>query len=312
MLNVLFLTKMPEKGTLYFKNLPDTNVLFDSPDNLSADQLASVEAVLGNPSGELVTKLPNLKWIQLNSAGANTYGWLPEHILLTNASGAYGPAISEYMITYAFAGLKNLMKYHDLQKEESWTDLGKVPMFDRCTVVSLGMGDIGSNFLKRAKALGAYTVGVRRTAHDKPEYADELVTYSELEDILPRADILGMSLPETAETTGIMSRNRLSKMKKDSVLINVGRGSAIVTEDLENLVREGMFRAVFLDVTDPEPLPEGHPLWKEDRVYITPHITGKFNSETTFENIVDIFQTNLRHYLNHEPLEHVVNRTLGY
>ena len=105
---------------------------------------------------------------------------------------------------------------------------------------------------------------------------------------------------------------RLSMMKKDAVIINVGRGSAIVSTDLVRIMKEGHLKAACLDVTEHEPLPKNNPLWTCPGVYITPHISGRFNAEVTYDKVLDIFSTNLEHYLNHEPLEHIVDKTIGY
>jgi phosphoglycerate dehydrogenase-like enzyme len=101
-------------------------------------------------------------------------------------------------------------------------------------------------------------------------------------------------------------------MKKGAILVNVGRGSAIVTEDLLKIMKEGYLAGACLDVTDPEPLPKNHPLWNTEHVYITPHISGRFNAALTYDLVLNILKDNLVRYLNNEPLENVVNKKLGY
>ena len=311
-MTILFLTSVNDEKRHCFYDFPGARMLFDDPKDLDAETLASVDAIFGNPSRDLVEKCANLRWIQLNSAGANKYSWLPEHIVLTNASGAYGPAISEHMLGCTLGIMKNLFRYHDLQKRKDLRNLGSVRMLETSVVLSVGAGDIGGHYLHKCKSLGAYTIGIRRKAHEKAPYEDESLAFSQVDDVLPRADIVALSLPETRETVGFFDYRRLSLMKKDAILLNVGRGSAIVTDDLVRIVNEGHLAGVHLDVTDPEPLPEDHPLWNTERIYVTPHIAGRFNAEVTLDRVLDIFSKNLAHALKNEPFENVVDRSIGY
>ncbi|MBQ1515843.1 MAG: D-2-hydroxyacid dehydrogenase, partial [Lachnospiraceae bacterium] len=120
------------------------------------------------------------------------------------------------------------------------------------------------------------------------------------------------SLPETGETEGMFDYERLKKIRPGAILVNVGRGTAIVTDDLVRAAGEGHFAGVCLDVTDPEPLPADHPLWDIEHVYITPHVSGRFNAPVTYEIVLDIFAENLRRYLAGEPLVNRVDRGIGY
>ena len=311
-MKVLFVTPADSAARHRFMNIPGAEVTFADRNTVSDEEIAEAEVILGNLPVERINQSPSLKWIQLDSAGANLYGSLKEDVILTNASGAYGTAISEHMIGCALMVQKNLARYLEIQKKHDFVNLGSVNTLTASKVLSVGMGDIGSSFARKMNALGAEVYGVRRTAHEKPDYVKELYTTAQIDEILPYCDIVGLSMPETPETVHMFDYERLHKMKPGAILINVGRGSAIVTEDLLKVMKEGYLSGVCLDVTDPEPLPKNHALWNTENVYITPHISGRFNAAVTFDFVMDIFHTNLMHYVNGEPLEHIVDRKLGY
>ena len=287
-------------------------VTFKDRSEITDEDLADAEVILGNIPVAKVELAKNLKWLQLDSAGANTYKDIREDIILTNASGAYGEAISEHMLGCALMVLKNLARYLSLQKFHDWNNLGSVNTLSISKVLSVGMGDIGSSFAKKMNALGAHVSGVRRTVHDVPDYVEAMYTMDQLDEILPQFDIVALSLPETEETVHLFDYEKLAKMKDGSILINVGRGSAIVTEDLVKLAKAGKFAGVCLDVTEQEPLPKNSELWNVENVYITPHISGRFNAAVTYEKVLRIFRENLIHYVNHEQMNNVVDRKLGY
>ena len=167
-------------------------------------------------------------------------------------------------------------------------------------------------FARKIKAMGAYVLGVKRTLSDKPPYCDELYTSEHLEDLVPRADIIALSLPGNKSTEHIFDKKMLSLTKKGSVLLNVGRGSAVDTTALCELLKAGHFEGVGLDVTEPEPLPSDHPLWDIPNAIITPHISGYFHLPKTLERIIDIALENLSRFNNGEELKNQVDYTTGY
>lgn len=281
-------------------------------EEVTAEELKDTEAVLGNLPMRLLEEAPALKWVQLDSAGIGEYGRLPENVALTNASGAYGEAISEHMLGAVLAMMKNLYHYYDLQKEHTWINLGSVNTISSSTVLCVGMGDIGSSFARKMNALGAEVYGIRRTVHDVPDYIKGCGTMKDLDEYLSKADVVALSLPETEETKHLFNEERLRKMKKGALLVNVGRGSAIDTEALIKVMKEKYLAGVCLDVTEWEPLPKNSALWEIENVYITPHISGRFNAKVTHDKVLQIFKDNLKHYISREPLEHVVDKKAGY
>ncbi len=309
-MKALFLTQLKEETKQRFL---DTGItcIFKNKANIKKEDFNDIDIVFGNPDPNLL-KDAKIKWLQLDSAGANTYCFLPESITLTNASGAYDTAISEHMLACTLAIEKKLFDYEKVQAKHAWTNLGSVPNIAQLNVVSVGMGNIGSSYAKLMHTLGATVYGVRRTKHETPTYIQKMYTFQDFDEILEKADVVALSLPETQETRHLFDYQKLKKIKKGALLINVGRGSAIVTKDLVKIMQEKHLSAACLDVTEWEPLPKNMDLWNVENVYITPHISGRFNARSSYDNVVKIMYENLQHYLKQEPLTNIVNKSKGY
>jgi phosphoglycerate dehydrogenase-like enzyme len=294
---------------------PAANFAYAKPNTVDADLVRNANIIIGSPPAEHIKESKNLEWLQLQRAGVTEFvkkGVLPDGVILTNASGAYGLAVSEYMLGVLLEMLKNLHIYRDKQMHADWSYAGRVQAIYRSTALIAGLGDIGGEFARRLHLLGAYTIGIRRRDTDKPEYLDELYLMDKFEEILPRADIIALSLPETSLTNKIINAGTLKLMKKNAVLINVGRGTAVDTEALCDALESGQIAGAALDVTDPEPLPSDHRLWKIKNAIITPHVSGGFSLPETFERIVRICADNLEAYMNGRRLSNVVDFSSGY
>ena len=297
--------------------LPEHAFIYEdyvSVKNISCDELKETEAVIGNISPEMISCCPDLKWIQLFSAG--TDGYTPDiinDITLTNATGIYGHAIAEYMTAGVFELFKKMHLYRDSQKSGQWTDLGQVRSVRGSVVLVVGLGDIGSQFAQRMKALGCRIIGVRRTLRALPDYADEVVLSEDLDDVLPLADVVALSVPGNESTRNLLSRERIAKMKKDAVLINVGRGISVDTQALCDALRNNELAGAVLDVTDPEPLPQDHMLWQLENAVITPHVSGRLRGmPETYEYFTELCLENLSRYKRKEELLCVVDMQTGY
>lgn len=273
------------------------------------------QVILGNVPAAMLHGFPALEWLQTNSAGVEAYiqpGVLAGDTLLTNATGAYGLAIAEHMLGMLLELFKKLELYRDAQKSGAWQSQGAVKAVYGSTVLVLGMGDIGGEFAARCKALGAKVIGVRRSPRPCPEYADEVHLLEDLDSLLPQADVVAITLPGTDATRGLMSRERLAKMKEGAVLLNVGRGFIVDTEALCDALERGHLSGAGVDVTDPEPLPPTHRLWNIPTAVVTPHISGFYHLRETHERIVGIFLENLRRFQAGEPLRNLVDFATGY
>ncbi len=315
-MDIVVLMKLNDEQKRFLESeAPGCNFIYTKNEQLSEEQLKNAGVIIGNPPSEMLKLSKKLQLLQLFSAGVGDYakeGVLPDRARLANASGAYGLAISEYMLGVLLELYKNLHIYRDNQAEGNWSYAGNVKGIFGSTALIVGLGDIGGEFASRLKALGAYTIGIRRTDSKKPDYLDELHLMDKLEDLLPRADIVALSLPETKLTNRVINKSTLQLFKKDTVLINVGRGSAIDTEALCDALENRQLLGAALDVTDPEPLPREHRLWKMKNAVITPHISGGFSLNETKERIVRIAAHNLKSLIEGKALMNVVDKEKGY
>ena len=289
--------------------------IYSERNKATSEELSSANIIIGSPPIKMISNSTFLEWVQLGTAGADEYtviGALPKGTALTNATGAFGLAISEYMLGVLLEIYKKLHLYRDNQLQNFWMDMGSVKTIENSVVLSVGLGDIGGEFSKRMKALGAYTIGIRRKDTNKPNYIDELYLMEDLDKILPRADVIALSLPRTNETYKLFSAERIAKMKQGSVIINVGRGNAIDTEALCDALESGYLSGAGLDVTDPEPLPPNHRLWGIKSAVITPHISGFYHLQETYDKIISISANNLNRFSKGEDLKNIVDFTTGY
>lgn len=283
--------------------------------NLTAEDAAWAQVILGNVPAGMLAGASSLEWLQTNSAGVETYikpGVLAPGTLLTNATGAYGLAISEHMLGMLLELFKKLELYRDAQKQGRWESLGGVRAVYGSTVLVLGMGDIGGEFAARCKALGARVIGVRRSPRPCPDFADEVHLLEDLDALLPQADVVAVTLPGTEATRGLLDRRRLARMKPGAVLLNVGRGFIVDTEALCDALESGRLAGAGLDVTDPEPLPPEHRLWRIPTAVVTPHISGFYHLRQTHQRIVGIFVENIKRFQAGQPLRNQVDFSTGY
>lgn len=291
-------------------------LIFSDGREPDAETAGRLNAIVGAPSDELLKKTEKLEWLQLLSAGADRYvrpGLLPGGAVLTNATGAYGKSIAEYMLCAVMSLFLDFPHYRDNQRRHVWENSGKTRHIPGTTALVVGLGNLGSEFAMRYKALGGHVIGVKRTASaGKPEYLDGLYTTDRLDELLPRADVVTLSLPSTPATRHLFGRQKFGLMKPGAVLVNVGRGTAVDTGALCDALNAGKLSGAALDVTDPEPLPADHPIWDAPNVIITPHVSGGWDTPENAERVFSIIYENLGRYLRGEELVNVVDLKTGY
>lgn len=293
----------------------ENRVQYLAPGELSEEQVAEASVIIGNAPARLIKASKRLELMQLESAGADEYiapGVLAETTALCNATGAYNHAVSEHAVALTMMLMKKLHLYRDAQNACRWDDFGAVSSPVGATVLVVGLGDIGLRYARMLKAMGAYVIGVKRRAADCPDCVDELVQTDAIDTVLPRADVLFSILPSTKGTVHFYTEERFRLMKNSALFINCGRGSAVESEVLLSALRNGEIAAAAIDVTEQEPLPEEHPLWREKNLIITPHVAGGFHLQHTFERIVDIACENLEHWMKGEEYINTVDFETGY
>ena len=240
--------------------------------------LGDAEICIGEPPLALVQQAEKLRWVQMTWAGTDIYTrrtGFPERVALTNASGAFGRTISEYVLGGILTMYRNFPAYREQQKQAVWRTVGAERTLYGRTVLILGTGDLGSNVAKRLRGFGTVNIGVRRAAGETLPYFDEVRGIAELDELLPQADIVIGCLPNTPGTAGLLTETRLRRMKQDALLVNVGRGTLLSTAELAAVLADGHLSGAVLDVCDTEPLPPSSPLWGMENVLLTPHVSGR-------------------------------------
>ena len=269
-----------------------------------------VEVIIGNYAPNKMRDFTNLKWFQASAVGVDNYmkrGILADEVVMTNAVDIHSLEVAQHTFALVISMLKNLHLYRDNQSESSWKDEGKVKDFKKTKVAIIGFGDIGKQLAELLKGIGMYVVGVKRTMIEKPSYLDELYTNDELHKAISDVDVVVSILPGTKETYHLFDKETFEAMKKDAILINVGRGTLYDEEVLKEVLENGTIKAAAADVFAVEPLSEDSPLWKLKNFVVTPHVAGFFHVDSALDSFVDLVEENLRHYINGEELKYVVS-----
>ena len=279
------------------------------------EYLKEAQILIGNIPPEEIKLGKKLEFIQTNNAGVEQYtvpGVIPSNIKFCCASGCYGLAISEYMLACVLSLIKHLNVYRIYQQDHDWKDAGHVTSIYGSKTLVVGLGDIGSEFGQKMHLLGSSVTGIRRHTDSKPDWLEAIYPLDKLDDIIGDFDFVALSIPNTKATAHLMDLSRLKKMKKSAILINVGRGNAVVTADLNKALNEGIIAGAAVDVTDPEPLPADNPLWDARNIIITPHTSGQYHLPETLERIIRLSAENLKAYTTGQPLKSLVDFNTGY
>ncbi len=282
-----------------------------------AKQAANVDAVIGFCTPELVAAGKSIRWIQVTSAGVESCVGIPavreRDILITNMQRIGGPIIAEHTIGMVLAFTRGIDLYVPLQARGEWrraTPPGRMAVVDGKTMLVVGLGGIGSEVAKRAHALGMKVTATRASGRTGPQFVSYVGLPDELHKLAAEADFVVNTAPLTPQTTGIFDAAFFAKMKPSAYFINVARGRSVVTSALVDALNNKKIAGAGLDVTDPEPLPPDHPLWKAPNVIITPHVAN--DSDLGYEAQLKVVQENLRRYLAGEKMLSVVDVSKGY
>ena len=289
---------------------------FMTLNTIDTDFISDCEVLFGFFPRKVFKTAEKLKWFQCSYAGVDKFSdesiYFSPDVVLTNSKGAYGLTISEHMICVTLMMMRNFKPYMDNQNERLWKPMGDIASIAGSTAAVIGLGDIGENYAKRLKAMGAYVKAVRNHKNILSPYADEIYGPDEIEKAIENADIVALSMPSTKNTEHTMTRERLSLMKEGSYFINVGRGTAVDQKALCDFLKSGHIRGAALDVFTHEPLKPEDDIWDVPNLIITPHISGNTTLPLTRENIMNIFMDNFDRYLKGEKLRNTVNKKQGY
>lgn len=216
---------------------------------------------------EILGELPKLRVVQTQTAGVeHVRRFLPEGVVLCNGRGIHDASTAELALTLILASLRGIPEFVQAQARGEWAHQTLPSLADR-SVLIVGYGQIGAAVEARLAPFEVHVTKVARTAREGVH------SFEELPQLLPQADVVILIVPDTAETRGMVDADFLARMRRGALLVNVARGPIVVTDDLVAALHKGQVRAA-LDVTDPEPLPPDHPLWRAPGVLISPHVGG--------------------------------------
>ena len=281
-------------------------------------ELKDADGVVGACSPDVIKAAPNLRWIHSGSAGVercvNDPGIQSGKILLTNMQRVNGGVMAEHVIALMMAMTRQLPAYMRAQEQENFA-VSLLPQsqlweISGRTMLVAGLGGIGTEVAKRAHGLGMKVIATRNSGTGGPDYVSYVGKADELGKLVAQADVVVDALPLTADTRNVFNADIFGKMRKGSFFINVGRGGTVDHDALAAVLNNGKLNGAGLDVTSPEPLPKGHPLWKAKNIIITPHVSA-------FSDIRDgrgwvISRENLRRYVAGEKMLSVVVPERGY
>jgi phosphoglycerate dehydrogenase-like enzyme len=309
-----------------FRDFPEGIELIPIPD--PPDRAIEIDAWIPDPYVSLSTRAwPHLRGVKLVLAMMAGSEWIPPlvgaHVTICNARGAHNISTAEWTLTAILSMLKYFPMYCGIQRESAWKRRFEAPMhyaaisgdkrplyppvmLEELTgrrVLMVGYGAIGKEIERMLAPFNVDLVRVARSARTEPE----VHAVSELDSLLPHAEVVVLILPSTDETQGMIGRRQFGLMRQGALLVNAARGTIVQTDALVEALEEGRIRAA-LDVTDPEPLPDGHPLWSCPNLLITPHIAG--SSPQFTPRALRVAADELRRYMNGEPLHNVVQAAI--
>jgi phosphoglycerate dehydrogenase-like enzyme len=286
-----------EDSAAIVRGLSDAEALFCADPFYSAEVAAAVRG-----------GAPKLKWIQLLTAGYDRLKQFGtrEGIVLCNAGDAYSPGVATHVLALLLALQRQVPAMLANQARHAW-ERGYVPQVTSpfgSVIAIVGFGSIGREVARLLRPFGPHIVAVSRSAAPHP-LADEVVGPDKLMDVLRRADAIVLALPLDASTQALIGASELAACKRSAILINIARGGIVDSHALAQALNAGTIAGAGLDVTDPEPLPEDHPLWDARNLIISPHFAGASGAVGP-RRLADLAGDNLQRFLNGEPLKHVV------
>ncbi len=277
-------------------------------------EIADTNAIFGNPSAEMIKSAPNLEWVQITSAGVKPYLY-PElvnsDIVMTNAQIMSSDAIADHAFAMLLALTRRLHIFMPARGEENWDRSNhNLQQLRGKTAVVIGTGGIGSGVAERAKAFGMTTIGVDPEEFPPRPAFDSMVYPDRLDMVVPRADVVFICAPHTKDSEGMFGGKQFELMKKDSYFIAVSRGKVYSMPGLVKALDSKHIAGAGVDVTEPEPLPKGHALWKFNNAIITPHVATQGEGGTP--NRMILYKDNIARFAAGDKLRNIVDMHKEY
>ena len=279
--------------------------------------IAEADGAFGTIAPEVLAAARRLRWLQAPNAAPPAGFYYPELIahpvVVTNFREIFNDHIGAHIMAFVLAFARGLHYYLPQQMRRQYAprplDTGILHL-PQCTALILGVGGIGCEAARLCKAFGMHVIGIDGRRTELAEGVDELHRPERLDDALPRADFVIMTIPHTPATEGLMHRERLRRMKRSAFLINIGRGMTVRLNDLVAALHAGEIAGAALDVFEIEPLPADHALWSAPNVLITPHTAGY--GPYLDDRRLDIILDNCRRFAAGKPLRNVVEKAAWF
>jgi D-2-hydroxyacid dehydrogenase (NADP+) len=282
-------------------------------------EVADADAFVGGPlSAEQLKAAKKLRWVQSFSAGVENQLFLSGNtilrdssIVLTNNRIVEGPELADHAMAMLLTLTRQLPRFMANQAQERWqgNSEGILVLKDKTAVV-IGVGGAGFNIATRAWAFGMNVIGVDPQDYPFTPIIRKYVKPDQLDEVLPEADVVFVSAPHTEQSHRMMGRKQFELMKKGSFFVAVSRGGLYDMDGLVQALDSKRLAGAGVDVTDPEPLPKGHPLWKFGNAIITPHVAGR--SDQDYARMVGTARENIKRFAAGKPLINVVDKQKGY
>lgn len=275
------------------------------------------DAIIGFCAEDVVAAADRLVWVQIFSAGAehcvDVEAIANGAVLLTNMQKISSPVIGEHAVAMMLSLTRGLVQQAKSMSGGKWNrsigdEIGMLSV-DGKTLLVAGLGGIGRAAAERAAALGMRVIATRNSSRSGPDFVEYVGLSDELLELAAEADVVINALPLTPETEGLFDKAFFDAVKPGAYFINIARGKSVVTDDLVAALADGRVAGAGLDVTDPEPLPADHPLWRMPNVIITPHIAWYGNDR---ERQATLARENIRRFIAGDALLNVVDPARGY
>lgn len=290
--------------------IPTADVHYCETLEQAAAVIGDADAAFGDIVPELFERAGSLRWIQSPQAGPKA-GYYHEslirsEVVVTNMRGIFNDHISAHIVSYVLAFARGLHVYRDRQRERKWGRAYDSVYLPEATAVIVGVGGIGGETARLCAEFGMTVVGIDPRVVDAPPGVAELYRPDALDDVIPRADFLIVTVPETPTTQGLFNRAKLQALKPTAFFINIGRGATTDLNDLADMLEEGAIAGAALDVYEIEPLPSTHPLWELPNVIMTPHVAA--DGPYIDERRTDVFIDNCVRFSKGRLLRNVVDK----
>lgn len=256
----------------------------------------------------LAARAPKLKWIQLLTSGYDRIKTLgaPAHVTVSNARGAFTPSVAIHAVAMYLALLRGIPQALRQQETASWQRdyASTLAIPEGARILIGGFGSIGQEIARLLRPMSPYIIGISRSGRAHA-LADEMHNADQFRALLPNADAIFLAMPLDEQTRHCLGAAEFSMCKKSALIINVGRGALTDQIALASALETGMIAGAATDVTDPEPLPADHPLWRAPNFLLSPHVSGAAG-ETGFRNQAQAAIANLERFRNGQPLENII------